>query len=80
MDSQKHPKHMFKLMDKKIIAILSKLFLVNWPYVLTYVNSGSFRDFSTVMKFGRGPVNFGKKAFGPSKLGTAILNRLKFAV
>ena len=23
---------MFKLMDKKIIAILSKLFLLNWPY------------------------------------------------
>ena len=27
-----HPKHMFKLMDKKIIAILRKLFLLNWPY------------------------------------------------
>ena len=23
---------MFKLMDKKIIAILRKLFLLNWPY------------------------------------------------
>ena len=25
-------KHMFKLMDKKIIAILRMLFLLNWPY------------------------------------------------
>ena len=25
---------MFKLMDKKIVAILSKLFLLNWPYDL----------------------------------------------
>ena len=24
--------NMFKLMDKKIIAILRKLFLLNWPY------------------------------------------------
>ena len=24
---------MFKLMDKKIITILRKLFLLNWPYV-----------------------------------------------
>ena len=23
---------MFKLMDKKIIAVLRKLFLLNWPY------------------------------------------------
>ena len=30
-----HPKHMFKLMDKKIISILCKLFLLNWPYVGT---------------------------------------------
>ena len=29
------PKQMFKLIDKKIIAILLKLFLLNWPY--TYV-------------------------------------------
>ena len=32
MGTQKHPKHMFKLMDKKIIAILGKLFFLNWPY------------------------------------------------
>ena len=32
--SFEHPKHMFKLMDKKIIAILSKLFLLNWPYAV----------------------------------------------
>ena len=31
--SFEHPKYMFKLMDKKIIAILRKLFLLNWPYV-----------------------------------------------
>ena len=30
--SIEHPKHMFKLMDKKIITILRKLFLFNWPY------------------------------------------------
>ena len=27
-----HLNHMFKLMDKKIIAIKCKLFLLNWPY------------------------------------------------
>ena len=26
------PKHMFKLIDKKIIASLRKLFLLNWPF------------------------------------------------
>ena len=31
-DSFEHPKHMFNLIDKKIIAILHKLFLLNWPY------------------------------------------------
>ena len=42
-----HPKHMlwvlktpktymFILMGKKIITILSKLFLLNWPYALTF--------------------------------------------
>ena len=30
-DSFEHPKHMFKLMDKKIIAIVC-IFLLNWPY------------------------------------------------
>ena len=30
--SLEHPKHMFNLMDKIIIAILRKLFLLNWPY------------------------------------------------
>ena len=30
--SFEHLKHMYKLMDKKIIAILSRLFLLNWPY------------------------------------------------
>ena len=32
--SFEHPKHMIKLMDKKIIAILHKLFLLNWPYAI----------------------------------------------
>ena len=30
--SIEHPKHMFKLMDKKIIAILRLQVLLNWPY------------------------------------------------
>ena len=30
--SFKHPKHMFKLMDKKIITILRIYFWLNWPY------------------------------------------------
>ena len=32
--SFKHPKHMFKLINKKIIAILRKNYLLNWPYAL----------------------------------------------
>ena len=32
--SFEHPKHMFKLMDKNIIAILRLIFLLNWPYDL----------------------------------------------
>ena len=31
--SFEHPKHMFKLIDKKIIAILRWNLLLNWPYV-----------------------------------------------
>ena len=30
--SFEHPKHMFKLMDKKIITILRWKLLLNWPY------------------------------------------------
>ena len=30
--SLEHPKQMLKLMDKKIIAILRKIFLLNLPY------------------------------------------------
>ena len=33
--SFEHTKHMIKLIDKKIIAILRKLFLLNWPYAYT---------------------------------------------
>ena len=36
--SFEHPKHMFKLMDKKISAILRKLFLLNWPYALVLIS------------------------------------------
>ena len=32
--SFEHPKHMLKLINKKIIAILRKNYLLNWPYVL----------------------------------------------
>ena len=34
--SFEHPKHMFKLMDKKMMAILCKLFFLNWPYDSIY--------------------------------------------
>ena len=30
--SFEHPKHMFKLIDKKIITILRWIYLLNWPY------------------------------------------------
>ena len=30
--SFEHPKHMFKLMDKKIITIYARVFLLNWTY------------------------------------------------
>ena len=35
-NSFEHPKHMFKLMDKKIIAILRLNFFLNWPYEICY--------------------------------------------
>ena len=35
--SFEHPKQMFKLMDKKMIAILRKLYLLNCPYVITLI-------------------------------------------
>ena len=34
--SLEHPKHMFKLMDKKIIAILRKLILLNWTHEIIF--------------------------------------------
>ena len=42
--SFEHPKHMFKLMGKKIMAILRKLCLLNWPYGVT---ENHFSYFST---------------------------------
>ena len=30
--SFEYPKHMFKLVGKKIIAIIRNFFLLNWPY------------------------------------------------
>ena len=40
VSSFEHPKHMFKLMDKKIIAILRKLFFLKWPYASSYGSQG----------------------------------------
>ena len=40
--SFEHLKHMFKLMDKKIITILRILFLLNWPYDWNLKISNSF--------------------------------------
>ena len=37
---------MFNLMDKKIIAILCKLFLLNWPYVYIFSNQYVVTDYS----------------------------------
>ena len=37
--SLKHPKHMFKLRDKKIIAISRWKFWLNWPYVLNNIST-----------------------------------------
>ena len=37
--SFEYPKHMFNLVNKKIIAILHKLCLLNWPYVLCGIES-----------------------------------------
>ena len=34
--SFEHPKHMFKLMDMKIITILHSKVLLNWPYESVY--------------------------------------------
>ena len=40
-----HPKHMFELMDKKKIAILCKIYLLNWPYdILLKVNQLSMSE------------------------------------
>ena len=33
--SFEHPKHMFKLMDKAIIAISRLKILLNWPYAVS---------------------------------------------
>ena len=38
--SFEHPKHMFELMDKKIITILRIYFWLNWPY--EYGSKGRF--------------------------------------
>ena len=37
---------MFKLMDKKIIAILRKLFFLNWPYAYLEINGRVDVNFS----------------------------------
>ena len=45
--SFEHPKHMFKLMDKKIIAILPSKILLIWPYV----NCDIFTFISMIWEF-----------------------------
>ena len=45
-----HPKHMFKLMDKKIITILGKLFLLNWPYATCNTQSFKISHLLTILK------------------------------
>ena len=37
--SFEHPKHMFKLMDKKIITILSKMFCLTGPMLYNFSDS-----------------------------------------
>ena len=37
--SFEHPKHMFKLMDKKIIAISCWNILINWPYEINIAST-----------------------------------------
>ena len=44
---------MFKLMDKKIIAILRKLFLLNWPYEFATTISARNVKCTTRESFGR---------------------------
>ena len=36
--SFEHPRHMFKLMDREIIAILHWKTLLNWPYAVTHMD------------------------------------------
>ena len=48
--SFEHPKHMFKLMDKEIIAILSWKSLLNWTYdPLVYERSKKYNFYSEIM-------------------------------
>ena len=62
-----HPKHMFKLMDKKIIAILCSKILLNWPYGY---HSSSYQSF-TVLTLCR-PIDFSLK-FDIVKSGLSIV-------
>ena len=48
--SFEHPKHMFKLMDMKIIAILRKLFFLNWSYVQRGAVWSGFIVFASMIK------------------------------
>ena len=41
-DSFEHPKHMFKLMDKEINAILGAQTILIWTYVVVIFLSNSF--------------------------------------
>ena len=44
-----HPKHMFKLIGKKIIAILHLKNLLNWPYDSVCSVSGMKQVFQTMI-------------------------------
>ena len=55
---------MFKLMDKKIIAILHIYFWLNWPYVTNYMKSCLFLHAHFIEKMKVVEKLFKKKSFG----------------
>ena len=56
---------MLKLMDKKIIAILRKLFFLNWPYVPTSSITSSDLQNCRSKKWGKPIPNLALGALGP---------------
>ena len=50
--SFEHPRHMFKLMNKKIIAILHSKILLNWPYdTLEHITEQALRVVTSLVNF-----------------------------